>query len=323
MSVEATRLFWLVLCVGVAVLVVVRMRRVRRVFEKMRADLRLGSGAAVDRVTEVPLRRIVLPELARVRGAPLVLLTKPPPTRHPIVLAHGYLGFASVGLYGARREYFVGVRERLQALGYTVHLARLSPTGSVVVRAAQLARQIESLRAERVNIIAHSMGGLDARYAIAHLGLHSRVASLTTIGTPHWGTPIADSSTLFIGDWPRARRMLHRLGANIDGLYDLTTLRMQEFNRLVPDAAGVIYSSIVGAVAPLGRPVNPFLVPSHTFLQRIVGPNDGIVPAESQKWGDLVGEIDADHWEQVGWSRIFDAQRFYAIVAEHLAEWGL
>jgi triacylglycerol lipase len=109
------------------------------------------------------------------------------------------------------------VRERLEALGYDVHLARLSPTGSVSLRAAQLARQVESIRAERVNIIAHSMGGLDARYAITHLGLHSRVASLTTIGTPHHGTPIADSSAMFIGDWPKFRRMLDRMGANVDG----------------------------------------------------------------------------------------------------------
>jgi triacylglycerol lipase len=259
----------------------------------------------------------------RQRHAPLVVLSRPPPTRHPIVFAHGYLGLASVGLRLARRDYFVGVRERLEALGYTVYLARLSPTGSVSLRAAQLAQQIESIRAERVNIIAHSMGGLDARYAITHLGLHSRVASLTTIGTPHHGTPIADSSAMFLGEWTNIRKILDRVGANVDGLYDLTTLRMEEFNRLVQNVAGVVYSSVVGAITPFGRPVNPFLLPSYTFLQRTVGPNDGIVPAESQKWGDVVGEIHADHWEQVGWSRTFDAQRFYTVLAEHLAEWGL
>src|SRR5262245_51186608 len=158
------------------------------------------------------------------------------------------------------------------------------------------------------------MGGLDARYAITHLGLHSRVASLTTIGTPHHGTPLADSSALFIGDWPKARRLLDRMGANVDGLYDLTTLRMEEFKRLVKNVTGVVYMSVVGAVTLPGAPVNPFLLPSYTFLQRIAGPNDGIVPAESQKWGDVVGEIHADHWEQVGWSRRFDAQRFYAVL---------
>jgi triacylglycerol lipase len=174
-----------------------------------------------------------------------------------------------------------------------------------------------------VNIIAHSMGGLDARYAIAHLGLGPRVASLTTIGTPHHGTPLADTGALFIGEWTNVRRMLHSMGANVDGLYDLTTRRMEDFNRLVPNSAGVLYTSVVGAVTSLARPVNTLLYPGHAYLSRIVGPNDGMVPAQSQKWGDVIGEVDADHWEQIGWSRRFDALTFYAVVAEHLAAWGL
>ena len=40
----------------------------------------------------------------------------------------------------------------------------------------------------KVNIIAHSLGGLDARQMLTHLGMGSRVASLTTVGTPHRGT---------------------------------------------------------------------------------------------------------------------------------------
>jgi hypothetical protein len=98
---------------------------------------------------------------------------------------------------------------------------------------------------------------------------------------------------------------------------------MREFNRLVTDAAGVVYSSVVGVVTPAGRPINPLLVPGYAFLTRTVGANDGMVPVESQKWGQVVGEIEADHWEQIGWSRSFDACRFYAVLVEHLAEWGL
>jgi triacylglycerol lipase len=329
MSFEKTQLIWVVLLLlCVAALVVVRVRFVQRVLERERRtrdveiETAFGPAGPVDG-RRTP-RRLTLPELVLARGAPLVVLRKLPPTRYPIVLAHGYLGFASVGLRRARRDYFVGVRSRLEALGYTVYAVRTSPTASITVRAAQLARQIESIRAERVNIVAHSMGGLDARYAITHLGLHGRVASLTTVGTPHRGTPIADSSALFIGDWPRFRRVLDKVGANVDGLYDLTTLRMQDFNRLVTDAAGVLYSSVVGAVTPhSGRPINPLLLPGYSFLQRTVGANDGMVPVESQKWGDVVGEIEADHWEQIGWSRSFDAVRFYAVLVEHLAEWGL
>jgi triacylglycerol lipase len=327
MSTDAIGLIWAFALLALVALVALRLRHVQRVLERDRAARPLPAAEDDAKTPEAPrpdtpARRLTLPELARVPRAPAILLSKPPPTRHPIVLAHGYLGFASVGVSRARREYFVGVRDRLEALGYTVHLARLSPTASINVRAAQLARQIEAIRAERVNIIAHSMGGLDARYAIAHLGLGPRVASLTTIGTPHRGTPLADTSALFIGDWPNLRKVLHRVGANVDGLYDLTTRKMEEFNRLVPDATGVVYSSVVGTVTSLAGPINALLSPGHAYLARLVGPNDGMVPAQSQKWGEVVGEIDADHWEQIGWSRRFDARTFYAVIAEHLATWG-
>src|SRR5207249_8887306 len=59
-----------------------------------------------------------------------------------------------------------------------------------------------------VNIVAHSMGGLDARYAISQLGLGGRVASLITIGTPHLGTPLADAGHALFG---RITRLLRRI----------------------------------------------------------------------------------------------------------------
>jgi triacylglycerol lipase len=326
MSTDTFRLILLLVALAVVALLAYRVQVVRRALraERQKREVERAEAATVETAKAlVAPRRLTLPELVRRRGPPLVLLPKPLPTRHPILLAHGYFGFASFGVSLARRDYFIGVRERLEALGYTVYLARLSPFGSVNLRAAQLAKQIQDMKTERVNIIAHSMGGIDARYAITCLGVHDRVASLTTVGTPHHGTPLADSSALFIGDWPKIRRMLGAAGANVDGLYDLTTRRMQEFNRLVVNASGVMYSSVVGMINPLGRPVNPLLLPGYTFLSRTVGMNDGMVPVESQKWGDVVGEIEADHWEQIGWSRTFDAQRFYAVLAEHLAEWGL
>jgi triacylglycerol lipase len=276
------------------------------------------------------LRRLALPVLRPKQAPPpgagevfAIVSRRPSPTRHPIVLAQGYMGFDWAVPGGPRREYFLGVRERLEALGHTVHRVRVAPAGGISLRAAQLARQIQSLPAPRVNIIAHSMGGLDARYAIARLGLGERVASLTTVGTPHRGTPLADTGALWIGEWRHLRQLLNALGANVDGLYDLTTRRMEEFNRAVPDCSDVYYSSVVGAVSAATAQLNTILAAGHAYLLRTAGSNDGIVPAESQKWGDVLGEVDADHWEQIGWSGNFDAQAFYATLAEHLAAWGL
>jgi triacylglycerol lipase len=254
--------------------------------------------------------------------SPLVVLERPKATRFPIVLAHGYFGFEAIGLSVLRREYFRGVKARLEALGHTVHVARVSPAGSIELRAWQLARQIESLGYDKVNIIAHSMGGLDARYAIAHYGLGPGVASLTTVGTPHRGTPLADRAFL-LGEWRRLRGALSRLGANIDGLYDLTTRRMSAFNKAVLDAANVTYASVIGAAGSAGSRVNRLLAPGHAYLSKVAGPNDGIVPAESQRWGEVIDEVDADHWAQIGWSGNFDAVRLYVMVAEELAKRGL
>ena len=45
-----------------------------------------------------------------------------------------------------------------------------------------------------LHVIAHSMGGLDARYAIRNVPqVADRVKTLVTIGTPHRGSPVADA----------------------------------------------------------------------------------------------------------------------------------
>lgn len=249
----------------------------------------------------------------------LIILERPRATRHPILLAHGYFGFDRIGVGQLRQEYFRGVRPRLEALGYSVIVTRVAPVGGIGRRAAQLARQIASLRVPRVHIIAHSMGGLDARLAIARFGLGERVASLTTIGTPHHGTPLADMVLTF-GEWRRLRLLLQSIGVHIDGLYDVSTRRMSEFNRAVVDCPNVVYSSVVGAVShDAVAAVNAVLSPAHQYLLRKVGANDGIVPAASQRWGEAVGEVVADHWAQIGWFGSFDVEGFYTRLAEGLA----
>ena len=254
-------------------------------------------------------------------SAARIVLRRPRATQHPILLAHGWFGFDRIGLPRFEHEYFRGVPKRLSSLGHRVHVARVSPTGSLRVRAAQLARQIEQLGHARVNIIAHSMGGLDARLAIARLGLGERVASLTTIGTPHHGTPLADMASDF-GEWRALRRLLSSAGADVDGLYDISTTSMREFNQQVTDSPAVAYTSVVGVVDVNAPARNALLSFGHRYLLSRSGPNDGLVPAWSQRWGDTVLQVDADHWAQVGWFGGFDALAFYAQLAEQLAERG-
>jgi triacylglycerol lipase len=168
-----------------------------------------------------------------------------------------------------------------------------------------------------VNIVAHSMGGLDARHAIARLGLHGRVASLVTIGTPHRGTPLADLGERIVS--AAISRPLARV-LDLRGLHDLTTEGVRIFNRDNPDAPGVAYCSVVGS-SRLSR-TNPMLWPSQAFLKARSGANDGLVPATSQRWGTVMREIEADHWAQAGWSWRFDAVGLYAEILRELVGLG-
>src|SRR3954452_13194175 len=110
-----------------------------------------------------------------------------PRLRHPVVLAHGVLGFDEIAVAGRKHRYFRNIAEQLGSLGAGFHSPRGPPAAPVSVRAGRLVALVRELPGKRVNVIAHSMGGLDARFAIAQLGLADRVASLVTIGAPHHG----------------------------------------------------------------------------------------------------------------------------------------
>src|SRR5262245_6237851 len=116
------------------------------------------------------------------------------PTRYPIVLAHGFDASPT------NRWAFNGVAEALRADGHRVHVAMVPPYDSPEVRAASLAKHVDEalgeFGVERVNIVAHSMGGLDSRVLASPDGLAygDRVASVTTISSPHRGTAVADTA---------------------------------------------------------------------------------------------------------------------------------
>src|SRR3989442_9721639 len=230
---------------------------------------------------------------------------KPAEPRLPVVLASGFLGFDESGLGTRKHISFRGIGEQLERAGAQLYCPRLPPASSISARAARLADLIRALPEPRVNIVAHSMGGLDARYAISQLGLSAKVASLITIGTPHLGTPLADAGHAVFG---RITRLLRKI-IDLTAFGDLTTEGMAKFNADVPDAQGRAYASVVGRSGRLKT--NPLLWTSHLYLAECSGPNDGVVPTTSQARGEVLREIEADHWAQIGWGRGFDAVSFY------------
>jgi len=112
-------------------------------------------------------------------------------TQSPIVLAHRAAGFDS--LFGIL-DYWFGIPEDLAAGGAKVFVIEVSQFNTPEVRGEQLIAQLEQIRAitgkPKVNLIGHSQGGLDVRYAAAVRP--DLVASVTTIGAPHQGAQIAD-----------------------------------------------------------------------------------------------------------------------------------
>ena len=233
-----------------------------------------------------------------------------PKLRHPVVLAHGVLGFDEIAIAGRKHRYFRNIADKLSELDAEFYYPRVAAVAPVAVRAENLVTLVAAMPGKRVNVIAHSMGGLDARFAISRLGLAGRVASLVTIGAPHHGTPLA---TLPLSD--RMSRLLH-----VPALRDLTPEALTRFNQEVLDVPGVAYCSVV-ASADLAH-TNPLLWPSHAYLSAKCGPNDGLVPTSSQRWGKVLREVRADHWAQVGWSIRFDAAALYEEILRELAALG-
>ncbi|MEZ4361167.1 MAG: alpha/beta fold hydrolase [Kofleriaceae bacterium] len=234
------------------------------------------------------------PRLEAADGGPAVIRRAQRPA---VVLAHGLAGFDSIGLGALRVEYFRNVARDLERRGYDVLSPRVPPVGALPERAAALADAVSRLPHERVTIVGHSMGGLDARWAISH-GLAPRVADLVTIGTPHRGTPLAD--LLSRRPAAKARRWMAGVGLPTDAIEWLTTWRLAELAEQMVDAAEVRYTSVVGVVPRVQ--VHPLLLAPYLFLSVVSGPNDGMVPLWSQRWGTVLASEPMDHLAQIGWS---------------------
>ncbi len=233
---------------------------------------------------------------------------------YPIILAHGICPFDGaifpLRLRNAERNdrfhYFRKIKSTLEACGFEVFHSRVSWAGALDRRAADLRGNLLRVTDQfrkwpRVHIIAHSMGGLDARFMINHFGMDKRVASLTTIGTPHLGSVYADWGFRRLGRWIRPARYL---GLDLGGFRDLTTASCRAFNRTWEDHERqnrVCYQTIAG-VQPIE---NIFISLRRSFriIHQKEGENDGLVSVNSAAWDKdyFRGKIDADHFNQMGW----------------------
>ena len=217
----------------------------------------------------------------------------------PIILVPGLFGFDRLQVAGCTlAQYFPGIQEKLEGVGNRVLVPWLSPMGSIASRAQELKSYLQRHTPhEAVHIIAHSMGGLDARYMISCLDMANQVSTLTTLGTPHRGTSFADWG---IHRLERiVRPILEFLRLPTQAFYDLTRPRCQDFNERVKDAANVRYFSV--AARHNGSLLNPEWLLPYGIVMAQEGPNDGVVSLASAQYGESFDVWDGDHFSLVNW----------------------
>ena len=115
-------------------------------------------------------------------------------TKYPIVFTHGMAGFINIGGDQLGVDYWYQILPNLARNGANAWATRVSPFNSSEVRGEQLAQQVDEILAitgaSKVNLIGHSHGGPTIRYVAGVMP--SKVASLTAVGSPNKGSPVAD-----------------------------------------------------------------------------------------------------------------------------------
>lgn len=119
-------------------------------------------------------------------------------TKYPILLVHGII-LKDTFFF----KSFGKIPKVLREEGLCVYCSTNDGVGTIETNAKQLKKQIKKIlqkeKNDKINIIAHSKGGLDCKYMIEKLNMEEKVASLTTICTPHKGSQVASA----ILRWPK------------------------------------------------------------------------------------------------------------------------
>ena len=216
-------------------------------------------------------------------------------TKYPILLVHG-VGFRDARYF----NYWGRIPKELRKRGAQVFYGNQEGWATVEYNASLLHQRVldilKETGAEKINIIAHSKGGLDCRAMICKYNLGDKVASLTTMGTPHRGVKFADVLLSFIPE-----SFVTFISNIINGIFrkygdtnpdfknalmDLTEKKAAEFNRETPDSPQVYYQSYSSVMK---WAFSDYILTIPYIIGRVVGSryNDGLVPEPSAHWGDF------------------------------------
>ena len=262
-------------------------------------------------------------------------------TKYPILLVHGVFFRDSKKL-----NYWGRVPAELERNGarlfYGEHQSALSVEESAMELAARIKEIVKASGCEKVNIIAHSKGGLDCRYAIANTDVAQYIASLTTINTPHRGCRFADyllekipenMQTKVAGTYNAAARKLGDTTPDfMKAVTDLTASSCvgKDTEFAVPE--GIYcqsYGSVLGQATHGKFPLNF----SYPLVKYFDGANDGLVSAQSFSFGEnytlltAQGKRGISHADMIDLNREnipgFDVREFYVQLVAGLKARGL
>lgn len=262
-------------------------------------------------------------------------------TKYPILMVHGVF-FRDTKFF----NYWGRIPNELERNGAKIYYGNHSSAASIADSAAELKERILEILAEsgaeKVNIIAHSKGGLDCRYAISKLDMGDYVASLTTINTPHRGCLFADYLLTKISPDIKNKvaetynSTLRKFGeANPDFLAavnDLTDSYCKQLNSEMPTPKG-IYCQSVGSVLKTANSGKFPLNFSYYLVNVFSGENDGLVSEDSFEWGEKYvllrpsKERGISHGDMIDLNREnidgFDVREFYVNLVSDLKNRGL
>ncbi len=228
-----------------------------------------------------------------------VRMAQTPKPKYPIFLVHG-IGWRSETKANGLR-YWDGVTPILDALGVRYFVSSQGAYGLIEDNAATLKEDLERWFAahpetEKINIVAHSRGGLESRYLISCLGMEDRVASLTLLSVPNRGSPVAsrllksiksDKNVIALGVDAHGRMQGDPEPRAYLAARQLTEEYLTGFNERVQDSPRVYYQSFSGRISPK----YPDIVLSMCCeeIEKTEGENDGYVSAKSARWGEYRG----------------------------------
>ena len=266
-------------------------------------------------------------------------------TKYPILMVHGVFFRDSEHL-----NYWGRVPAELIKNGATIYYGGQESAGDVHTCALQIKKAIvqclQETGAEKVNIIAHSKGGLDSRYCICMLGMAPYVASLTTVNTPHRGCEFAEYlmnkapeslKNTVAAAYNKSAKALGDINPDfVKAVTDLTHAGVARLNAEMEPMQGQfngIYTQSFGSKlnhATSGKfPLNM----SYHFVKHFDGFNDGLVGEDSFKWGSEYhfltnkGLRGISHADMIDLNREnidgFDIREFYVGVVQGLKERGL